>query len=206
MAIGNEKAKRYRAPSGEPLKVNFRLIASAVLILCAAVIKIMPDNGVKRAVETISHSSTDYPAMFSEIADTVKKYTLQSAGFVTPVEGKITSGFGERTDPINGETATHFGVDLDAPAGTEVKAAFAGKAVRCETNDYYGNFIIIDHPERGISTLYGHLDEIKIRPGDEITAGQIIALSGNTGRTTGAHLHFEVRRDNVPVDPLPFIK
>ena len=205
MAARPEKQKRYKKAPPEPLKINLRLIASALMIIIAAIIKIMPGSGLQSAIERISESSADYRAMFSEIIQTVKKYSLPEEGFVMPVNGEMTSPFGERTDPASGEPAFHFGIDLNAAEGTPVRAAYSGKVARCDSNGYYGNFIIIDHPKRGISTLYGHLGEIKVSPGDEVPAGSEIGLSGNTGKTSGPHLHFEIRRNNTPEDPSLFI-
>jgi len=117
-----------------------------------------------------------------------------------PVQGAVSSPFGSRADPFNGEAKFHHGVDIAAPSGTAIKAAAAGKVVFSGQLAGYGNLLEVDHGN-GWVTRYGHNAANLVSPGDEIAAGQPIALVGSTGRSTGAHLHFEVRRAGKPVNP-----
>ncbi len=113
-----------------------------------------------------------------------------------PVEkASITSGFGERWG------AVHKGIDIGVPMGTSVKAARGGTVLRAERIGTYGNCVIIDHGD-GQETRYAHLSGILVNAGDEVVKGQEIARSGNSGRTTGPHLHFEIRVDGEPIDPM----
>jgi murein DD-endopeptidase MepM/ murein hydrolase activator NlpD len=116
----------------------------------------------------------------------------------------ISSGYGNRTDPFNGRTAYHSGIDFRAASGTDILAAGAGKVVFAGRNSGYGNMIDIEHAD-GIVTRYGHLSRIEVRVGQTVDVGEVIGLVGSTGRSTGPHLHFEVRRNDQAVDPGAFL-
>lgn len=204
MSKENERIRRYQKKKAEPLKLNYKLIAFGAILCVAFIIKLMPSSSIKNSFKSILSSTTDYPEMFNEITAVVKRYTFPSDSFIPPVDGEITSSFGKRTDPISNVESEHFGIDINAPLNTEIKASSGGTVIKAETNNYYGNFIIIGHKD-GLSTLYGHLNEILVKPGDEISTSEIIGLSGDSGRTTGPHLHFEVRKDNIPIDPLKYL-
>ena len=118
----------------------------------------------------------------------------------------FTSGFGVRSDPFHAGAAMHPGIDLAGAYGTPVYATADGTVLRAGWNSGgYGNLIEIDHG-RGITTRYGHLSAIIIHAGDHITRGQLIGRMGSTGRSTGNHLHYEVRIDGRAVNPIPFMK
>jgi murein DD-endopeptidase MepM/ murein hydrolase activator NlpD len=108
-----------------------------------------------------------------------------------PVQGNITSGIGWRHDPIDGAIRHHSGVDIAVPSGTPVKAIAAGTVAFSAVRGGYGNLVVIDHGD-GTRSLYGHNSQLAVRVGDEVAAGQVVALSGSTGRSTGPHLHFEL--------------
>jgi septal ring factor EnvC (AmiA/AmiB activator) len=125
--------------------------------------------------------------------------------FIYPVSGRFTSGFGNRVDPFTGTIRFHNGVDWANAVGTPIRAAMAGTVVRVENQiGNYGKFIIIEHP-KGFQTLYAHLNTINVRRGQYVSQNQIIGLMGNTGRSTGPHLHFTIFRNSVPVDPLTYL-
>ena len=118
----------------------------------------------------------------------------------------FTSGYGVRSDPFRGVAAMHAGIDLSGPVGTPIYATADGVVSAAGWNSGgYGNLVKVDHG-RGIETRYGHLSSIAIRPGDRITRGQVIGRMGSTGRSTGSHLHYEVRIDGRAVNPIPFMK
>jgi murein DD-endopeptidase MepM/ murein hydrolase activator NlpD len=117
-----------------------------------------------------------------------------------PVHGIVSSGFGPRNDPFSGERSFHNGIDIAAPAGSPVKAATAGKVIFSGWAAGYGNLVELDHGA-GVVTRYAHNQTNLVTVGEEISPGQLIALVGNTGRATEAHLHFEVRRYGKPIDP-----
>lgn len=118
-----------------------------------------------------------------------------------PVEGRISSGFGLRHDPIDGRLRPHHGMDIAVPEGTPVAAAASGIVIFSGYSNTYGNCIIVKH-EDGRTTLYAHNAVNRVKAGDSIKADDIIALSGSTGKSTGPHLHFEVRKDGVPINPM----
>ncbi len=130
---------------------------------------------------------------------------IQTVDFKWPVEGgKITSPFGYRTHPVDGTRQFHSGIDIALPRGTPVKAAASGKVICSEWQTGWGRIITIDHGDDLIS-LYAHNDKLLIEAGTHVAQGQVIALSGNSGITTGPHLHFEIRREGDPVDPMLYL-
>lgn len=124
---------------------------------------------------------------------------------ITPIQGNyVGSGFGWRVDPIVGAGAMHEGIDFAADIGTPVIAAAGGVVVVAETHPQYGNLVEIDHGN-DFSTRYAHLSKITVKDGQFIKRGKNIGLSGNTGRSTGPHLHFEVRYKGVAQNPSRFL-
>lgn len=115
------------------------------------------------------------------------------------------SNFGHRIDPFNGHLAFHSGVDLSGPPGARVLSAAGGKVVDAGYNGAYGNAIDIDHGY-GIVTRYGHLSEMLVEKGQEVKKGETIGVQGSTGRSTGAHLHYEVRYNNKAMNPKNFLE
>ena len=119
---------------------------------------------------------------------------------------EFTSGYGIRSDPFRGRAARHQGIDLAAPTGTPIYATADGVVSDASYNSGgYGNLVKLDHG-RGIETRYGHLSAILVRDGQRVVRGQQIGRMGSTGRSTGSHLHYEVRIDGRAVNPIPFMK
>jgi murein DD-endopeptidase MepM/ murein hydrolase activator NlpD len=131
--------------------------------------------------------------------------SLVGAPSLWPIMGPITSSFGEREDPFNGEGAFHAGIDISAGFGDPVRAAADGIVQTAGMATGYGREIILDHGN-GIETLYGHLSGFAITPGQQVSRGQIIGYVGMSGRSTGPHLHYEVRIHNTPVNPHRFLR
>jgi murein DD-endopeptidase MepM/ murein hydrolase activator NlpD len=123
---------------------------------------------------------------------------------IEPVRGLITCGFGQRSDPFTEEPAFHTGVDISSQRGHAIVASADGTVVRAGWVNGYGRCVEIAHG-LGMRTLYGHLDEINVLEGHHVTRGESIGVVGSTGRSTGPHLHYEVRLDNRPVNPLQYI-
>jgi murein DD-endopeptidase MepM/ murein hydrolase activator NlpD len=123
-----------------------------------------------------------------------------AASDATGVTPEVSSGFGVRHDPLNGSQRFHTGIDVAAQEGSPVLAAAPGIVLRAGRRGGYGNAVEIDNGS-GISTLYGHALALKVKEGDSVKAGEPVALVGHTGRATGSHLHFEVRKDGKPIDP-----
>jgi len=122
-----------------------------------------------------------------------------------PVEGRLTSSFGERVDPFNGEGAFHSGIDISVPYGTPVHAAADGVVTFAEVMSGYGRVINLEHGH-GTATRYGHLSGFAITPGQHVRRGQVIGYVGATGRVTSPHLHYEVRIQSVPVNPHKYLR
>lgn len=134
------------------------------------------------------------------------KDKARSLPIANPAPGRpITSRFGMRRDPIIGAAALHSGMDFRAGVGTAIRATAPGTVVSAGWAGGYGRMVEIEH-EGGFSTRYAHMSKIDVREGQRITRGQVIGKSGNTGRSTGPHLHYEVRQHGAAVDPLRFIK
>jgi len=123
---------------------------------------------------------------------------------ILPVGGIITSGFGYRRDPFTHRIKMHQGIDIAGPVGTPVHATADGRVVLAGPKHGWGLVVEIDHGY-GYKTVYAHLHSIKVSKGDFVKRGDIIGLRGKTGRTTGSHLHYEVRVSGVPVNPLNYI-
>lgn len=131
--------------------------------------------------------------------------SLSYAPSLWPVQGPLTSSFGEREDPFSGEGAFHKGVDISSHYGTPVRASADGAVVSVGTENGYGREIVLDHGH-GITTLYGHLSGFTVSSGQTVVRGQIIGYVGMTGRSTGAHLHYEVRIHDTPVNPHKYLR
>ena len=152
-------------------------------------------------VATIALSSPR-PSKAQTTADWLRMAELPN---LWPVEGPVTGSFGEREDPFNGEGAFHSGVDISSNYGHPVIAPADGVVTEAETMGGYGRLIQIQHGN-GISTRYGHLSGFAVRPGDRVRRGQLIGFVGLTGRSTGPHLHYEVRVYNTPVNPQKYLR
>jgi murein DD-endopeptidase MepM/ murein hydrolase activator NlpD len=124
---------------------------------------------------------------------------------IWPVRGHITAGFGQRMDPLSGEGAFHAGLDIAAPFGSKVEAAADGMVLFAARDAGYGLVVLIDHGY-GTSTLYGHLSAIHVMVGQEVRRGQVVGAIGATGRTTGPHLHYEIRINDTPVNPSKYLR
>ncbi len=135
-------------------------------------------------------------------ADWIK---ANSAPNLWPVEGQVTGSFGERIDPFNGEGAFHSGVDIGSTYGKQIIAPADGVVVATETLGGYGKAILIDHGS-GISTRYGHLSGFAVTPGQRVQRGDVIGYVGESGRSTGPHLHYEVRINGTPVNPYKYLR
>ena len=123
----------------------------------------------------------------------------------TPVQGTVSSGFGYRDHPSTGRYAPHGGVDIAADKGTAV-VAFAGGVVESVGEDSdYGKYLYLTHPN-GVTTFYAHCSKLCVKQGEQVQPGQTVAQVGSTGKSTGSHLHFEVRLDGVRLDPLYYIE
>ncbi len=133
-----------------------------------------------------------------------KRNLLASTPSIRPVDGWVTSPFGYRTSPFTGRKEFHSGLDIANKTGTKVHATANGRVSYAARKLYIGNLVVLDHGH-GRVTRYGHLIKILVKPGQEVKRGDVIALMGNTGRSTGPHVHYEVKINGAPVNPLKYI-
>ena len=125
--------------------------------------------------------------------------------FIYPIQGRLTSPFGYRSDPFTGARSFHTGVDLAAPIGTPVKATLDGRIAETGFNRIFGNYVIITH-DRGYQSLYGHLSAVSVKRGQYVTQGAIVGAVGNTGYSTGPHLHLSIYKNGSLINPFSVLK
>ena len=134
---------------------------------------------------------------------------MKNIKFTPPVEGKITSHFGYRIAPMKGASTGHPGIDIGVPVGTPVKSIADGTVIAANGGMRgYGNGIFVDHGMingKHVVSEYGHLSSFDVKVGDKVKQGQVIAKSGNTGISTGPHLHLTIRENKEPVDPKKYL-
>lgn len=138
-------------------------------------------------------------------ATTADWFRANAAPNLWPVEGQVTGSFGERIDPFNGEGAFHSGVDISSAYGHPIVAPADGVVTFTDVWGGYGKAIIIDHGN-GISTRYGHLSGFAVTAGQAVRRGDVIGYVGASGRSTGPHLHYEVRINDTPVNPYKYLR
>jgi murein DD-endopeptidase MepM/ murein hydrolase activator NlpD len=168
-----------------------------------------PVNATEAAVLTTASNEAD--AQFRNLFMTWKKLdTVEQSAIaipsLQPIDNvKLSSNFGVRSDPFRGTAAMHAGIDLPGPIGTPVYATADGIVGRAQRAGGYGNLVELNHG-KGIQTRYGHLSRILVNPNSRVRRGQLIGLMGSTGRSTGSHLHYEVRIDGAAVNPIPYLQ
>jgi len=148
------------------------------------------------------------PAQASDIADTATEASavaVRTIAFSAPINGYETnSRFGLRRLSFERRARMHEGLDYAAPSGTPILAAAEGRVLRTGTSSSYGRFVEIQHAN-GVTSFYAHMSRIGVNQGDVLAAGDSIGAVGSTGRSTGAHLHFEIRRDGQQINPENFL-
>ena len=144
---------------------------------------------------------------YEDLMKTVDDYldTIKYIPLGRPVDGSITSKFGNRSDPLNKKKGIHEGVDIIGKRGDKVCATAAGEVVKAFANGGYGNYVEIDHGN-GYQTVYAHMQNYLVKEGEPVEQGQVIGQVGSSGRSTGPHLHYEIRLDENPLDPQKYMK
>ena len=151
----------------------------------------------------IPDNETPYDNLLEQV-DTYLN-TIRTMPLGKPVGGRISSGFGKRTDPLNSKKAVHEGVDIRGARGDRIVATASGKVIKAMKNGGYGNYVEIDHGN-GYVTAYGHMQNYLVKQGERVKQGQVIGHVGSSGRSTGPHLHYEIRLNKKPIDPEKFMK
>ena len=135
----------------------------------------------------------------------VKSKQKSTGNFIWPISGKISSYYGFRLDPFNKLNLFHRGIDIKADYGTSVKAPKGGKVIYIGKDKIYGNILMIRHDAQYV-TVYAHLKAVNVKLNQQIRQGDVIAFVGTSGRSTGPHLHFEIRKNGRTLNPLKLLK
>jgi len=157
-------------------------------------------------VDTMSFRSR---RLDSDLSLLERRFAEQSQVFsstpsIAPVRGILTDGFGGRSDPFTGEPGSHNAIDISSANGQGIRSPADGVVAKAEWANGYGNVVFVSHGN-GFSTRFGHLSAFNVKPGQRVKRGDVIGFVGSTGRSTGPHLHYEVRLNNNPVNPLAYI-
>ena len=179
-----------------------KLIATA-LLLGASAVPALAQDGLSPKAE----GAAQYQALFQswKKLDAIDSGVISIPSIQPLANFTFTSAFGVRSDPFRGSAAMHAGIDLSASYGTPIYATADGTVDRAEWFGGYGNMVEIDHG-KGIATRYGHMSRIAAHSGEHVKRGELIGYVGSTGRSTGNHLHYEVRIDGHAVNPIPFLQ
>lgn len=166
----------------------------------------MPAGDLLKGLDQLQQKFDSSGEQLSVLESMLYDQQLQLAAIPNnrPSTGYITSGFGTRSDPFNGGRAHHLGIDFSARTGDPVLAAAGGVVSFAGVKSGYGNVVEVDHGN-GYLTLYGHNSKLMVRAGDIVRAGQQLAKAGSTGRSTGPHVHFEVKVNGRQVNPRKFL-
>jgi murein DD-endopeptidase MepM/ murein hydrolase activator NlpD len=159
-----------------------------------------------RALAAIDDSLTSLTRRSAQLEEFYRDQTLvlASTPSIWPVRGYLSAGFGNRKDPFTGQRDFHSGIDISTPIGTRIFSPADGVVLSAAVQGAYGNAIMMDHGF-GVVTRYGHLDAYAVRPGQRVRRGDLIGFVGNTGRSTGPHLHYEVWVRDQAQNPIHFI-
>jgi murein DD-endopeptidase MepM/ murein hydrolase activator NlpD len=207
LARVEEQQLQQAALVAQALDVRYQVTAAELKRLGISPARVGSEGGVGGPFESVGNGS------FKALFDSWKKLDQLQDGVIAvpsdkPVQASVSmmSAFGVRSDPFNHRAAMHPGIDLSGAYGTPIYATAEGTVLRAGWNSGgYGNLVEIDHG-RGITTRYGHMSAILVSAGQHVRRGEQIGRMGSTGRSTGNHLHYEVRIDGRAVNPIPFMK
>ena len=205
------------------------LVGAATVALCTAALPAHADTVQKPSASIIDNDDDPYSddlslaaqptfsgedATFANLFSSWKRLdhgamTVQRAAIYIPTGRPVdnlalTSNFGTRSDPFNGRARMHKGIDIPGPVGTPIFATADGIVSRSQWVNGYGNLVEISHGN-DTETRYGHLSKLIVKPNERVHRGQLIGLMGSTGRSTGSHLHYEIRIAGAAINPLPFV-
>jgi murein DD-endopeptidase MepM/ murein hydrolase activator NlpD len=164
------------------------------------------DESGLAGIETLESRAAELSGDLEEIAVKLDErlHWISSTPAIAPVKGILTSGFGHRSDPVTHCRGLHQGIDIQASPRQPVRASADGVVTLAGVQGGYGNAVYLSHGF-GVGTRYAHLARVEVRPGQRVKRGDVIGLVGNTGRSTGYHLHYEVRIDGQAVNPIAYI-
>ena len=175
--------------------------------------EIIKQKEKNKLLDILGNKATPADVLYSDndkLKEKIKESGLQTkATFESPLKGRISSEFGPRKTPTKNASTNHSGIDIAVPIGTPVKTISSGTVFKAGTSKGYGYAVFVDHGMingKHVTSEYGHLSKINVKIGDKIKAGTEIAKSGNTGYSTGPHLHITIKENNVAVNPRKYIK
>jgi len=202
-----EEQKRNIARSKKHIEYQQQSIQQAISKNEDMIHKLRTDRGsYERAERELAKQSASLQSMISRSSRETKIKVV--SGFIKPISGRITSPFGWRTHPIFNSRTFHSGIDIGGQYNGNVRASNAGKVIYTGWYGGYGKVVIVDHGEVNgipITTLYAHLNSCKVCSGEYVSKGQVVGYEGTTGYSTGPHVHFEVRVNGRPCNPLSYI-
>ena len=176
-------------------------------------VRVQPTTGFRKVIANLTYRNSELTntdivyedVVIEAVAKVVERGTKTPPTFLKPVSGgRLSSGFGRRKSPTKGASTYHKGVDWAVPVGTAVVASMGGTVIRAGWGSGYGYCVYIQHPD-GQVTRYGHLSKVLVKSGQKVSQGEKIALSGNTGVSSGPHLHFEILINGTQVNPLNYL-
>ena len=185
------------------LNARSELIESVMDNIGVKIIKSGQDTSANSGGPFIPVQTAPYDELMKKVDNYLR--TIKGMPLGKPVDGLITSRFGNRTDPLNKQKGFHEGVDIRGKHGSDIRATAAGKVIKAFVNAGYGNYVEIDHGN-GYRTVYAHMKNYLVKKGEHVKQGQVIGQVGSTGRSTGPHLHYEIRLNKKPVSPVKFMK
>lgn len=202
-----EEQRRYLARSIKNIDYQKQNIQNEIARNQNMIYKLRTDRSTyERAERELARQSESLQSMISRSAHGANINIV--SGFIKPIYGRITSPFGWRRHPIFNSRSFHSGVDIGGPYNGNVRASNAGRVIYAGWYGGYGKVVIVDHGQvNGIptTTLYAHLNSARVTPGEYVSKGQVIGYEGTTGYSTGPHVHFEVRVNGRPNNPLNYI-
>lgn len=203
LALESEAESITKAFDSDPL---FRRISRSTGSVGGAKADILTselEGNLHSSVDAIRSRMEDLETNLSLLSEKTRR--IRATPTMWPINGNIGSHYGSRLDPFTRDAETHLGIDIVASKGTPIKATADGVVRVAAREGQYGNLVVIEHPD-GLSTRYGHLNKIAVKAQQTVKKGQVIGTVGMTGRTTGPHLHYEVRLNDRPVNPRPYLR
>jgi len=207
----NQELKRQNSEKGVQL-ASLQMMANEVSVAFGITQKLAGANDITNEgplVPSYRESLEEYnflkSASFSRLHHVyARSWQKNIVPTLWPINGPITSRFGDREDPFSGEGGLHTGVDISSGMGTPIHVAADGIVSEAQFSSGYGRMVVVDHGN-GLRTWYAHMSGFQVIPGQEVRRGQVIGYVGSTGRSTGPHLHFEVRLGGAAVNPAPYL-
>lgn len=185
------------------LNARSELIESVMHNIGVEIIKSAPESPENSGGPFIPANDPPYEELMKRVDNYLRTIKYMPLG--KPVNGSISSKYGKRTDPVNKKKGIHEGVDIRGKRGDKIRATAGGVVIKAFKNGGYGNYVEIDHGN-GYRTVYAHMQNYLVKKGESIEQGQIIGQVGSSGRSTGPHLHYEIRLNKKPVNPTKFMK